>query len=243
MQERKLKIAIWNMAYWSHKKHLAEAWNYLIEDLQCDVILTQESMPDYSIINKENFIYDVIGGNRAWGSGVYCQNYKIKEYHIKTSFPGAVTAAEIEISEKVKLIFISVYGLFETIGTVNYAIPNMHRILSDLTEVLESSKSKNRIILAGDLNASIQIDESYKTKSHKILFDRIEAFNLVNCFDDYFSDYIQTHRHSRSDKPWQNDYIFLSKKLKSRLKTCVVDNSELVKRLSDHNPVIIEIEI
>ena len=79
MINKSIRIATWNMAYWSHKQHLAEAWKYLIEDLECDVVLTQESIPDYSIIKKEDFVFDVIGGTRAWGSGVFCQNYKIKE--------------------------------------------------------------------------------------------------------------------------------------------------------------------
>lgn len=243
MAERTIRIATWNMAYWSHKKHLKEAWNYLLEDLNCDIILSQESIPDYSVLNKGKFVFDVIGGSRAWGSGVYSKNYEIREYKVTNSFPGAVTAAEITITEELKLICISVYGLFEKIGTTSYAIPNMHRILSDLTEVLESAKTKHRIVLGGDLNASIQIDEHYKTRSHKVLFDRIKAFNLTSCFDEYFADYVQTHRHSRSERPWQNDYLFLSNKINSRLYSCKVDSSEVVKKLSDHNPVVIELKI
>ena len=58
MINKSIRIATWNMAYWSHKQHLAEAWKYLIEDLECDVVLTQESIPDYSIIKKEDFVFD-----------------------------------------------------------------------------------------------------------------------------------------------------------------------------------------
>jgi len=243
MTKTKIAIATWNMAYWSHKKHGAEAWTYATEELSSDILLTQESHPDYNIINRKDIEFHTVGGTRPWGSSVYSSKFEIKPIPIKSSFLGAITPAEVKIREDYSLICISLYGLFETIGTISYAIPNLHRILSDLTELLESAKTKYRIILGGDLNASLQVDEQYNIKSHKVIFDRLEAFGLHNCFDGFYDDFVQTHRHSRSKLPWQNDYLFVSNRLKSQITNCEVVVNDPVLKFSDHNPVRIELEV
>lgn len=131
----------------------------------------------------------------------------------------------------------------EKILNVTYAIPNLHRIFSDLTGLLEGRSTRNRIIIGGDFNASLQIDQRQVGNSHKVFFDRLREFQLVNCFDNHYKDFIQTHRHGRSDICWQNDYFFISKKLATSLEKCVVISNETVHKLSDHNPVIIELNI
>ncbi len=231
------------MAYWSHRKLEAEAWTYFVKELGCDVLLTQESFPHHDMVDEDHFIWNAIGGTRPWGSGVYSSKFKIKEYTFDNNFFGAVTAAEIELKDDLNLIFISVYGLMEKIQNVTYAIPNLHRIFSDLTGLLEGAGTKHRIILGGDLNASIQIDAQQTGNSHQVFFDRLREFGLVNCFDNYFDTYVQTHRHNLSEKPWQNDYFFISKKLEKYLVNCSVVDDEKVRKLSDHNPVIIELDI
>jgi len=237
-----LKLSTWNMAHWSHKKDNVEAWKYFVEEINSDIFLFQESYPNLEILNQDSLKWNEIGNSRQWGSGIYSPKYPIKEYSFNNNFFGAVTAAEIEISSDFKIIVISLYGLMEKIGGVVYAIPNLHRILSDLTGILESIKTKHRVIIGGDLNASRQIDAQQTGDAHRVFFDRLKEFGLENCFDNYFQDFVQTHRHSRSDKPWQNDYFFISKKLSKKLKNCEVLDNDEVRKFSDHNPVLIELD-
>ena len=239
----KIKIATWNMAHWSHKRFSEDSWNYFLHELGCDVLFFQESFPDLSILQNERLVWNEIGNSRPWGSGVYSQEFKIREFSFKTDFFGAVTAAEITINEDLTIIAISLYGLMEKISNVTYAIPNLHRIFSDLTGILESAKTKHRVVIGGDFNASLQIDAQQVGNSHEVFFGRLKEFGLINCFDKYYDDFIQTHRHSRSDKPWQNDYFFISKRLNSQLVNCEVIDNEKVREFSDHNPVIIELDI
>ena len=236
-----MKIATWNMAYWSHKKYEVEAWKYFTEDLGCDILLFQESFPNSDILDSDKLIWNAIGDTRPWGSGIYSHKNKIRDYSFRNNFFGAVTAAEVEIRKDYKIIFISLYGLMEKISNVVYAIPNLHRIFSDLTGILESRDTRHRIVIGGDFNASEQIDAQQIGNSHRVFFDRLREFGLVNCFDNYFDDYIQTHRHSRSDKPWQNDYFFISKKLEEHLTNCIVIDNDNIRKFSDHNPVVIEL--
>lgn len=240
----KIKLATWNMAYWSHKAYQTEAWDYFLEKLNCDIILFQESFPKSDKLDPNRLVWDEIGGTRPWGSGVYSSKYNIEKIKIDTEFIGSITAAEVAITEDFKLIVISVYGLMEEILNVSYAIPNLHRIFSDLTGLLEGRTTKNRVVIGGDLNASLQIDQQQVGNSHKVFFDRLREFQLVNCFEKHkhYPDFVQTLRHSRSDKPWQNDYFFISKKLEKSLEKCEVVSNETVHKLSDHNPVVIELD-
>lgn len=238
-----IKFATWNMAHWSHKEYDKEAWEYLLNNVGCDVLLFQESYPNLEILNSSQVVWNSIGGTRPWGSGVYSSKYKIKEFSFKTDFFGSITAAEITLKNDLKLIVISLYGLMEKISNVVYSIPNLHRMFSDLTGILESRSTKHRVVLGGDFNASLQIDEQQTGNSHKVLFDRLKEFGLVNCFTNHFDDFVQTHRHRRSEKPWQNDYFFISKKLEKNLTDCQVLDNENVRKYSDHNLVIIELEL
>ncbi len=231
------------MAYLSHKSFHTEAWEYFLDNFNCDILLFQESVPHYDKLHTDKLVWNGIGGTRPWGSGVYSSKYNIKEVLIDTKFIGSVTAAEVEITKDFKLIVVCVYGLMEKILNITYAIPNLHRIFSDLTGLIEGKDTKNRLVIGGDLNASLQIDEQQIGNSHKVFFDRLREFQLVNCFDSYYKDFVQTHRHNKSEKLWQNDYFFISKKLEKSLMKCEVVSNETVCKLSDHNPVIIELNI
>ena len=121
-----------------------------------------------------------------------------------------------------------------------YVTAALHRILSDLTPLLNKDKNKRLFVIGGDYNVSTQWDEHYKNRdpAHRIFFERLKNFGLVDCTDKYFGKHVQTNRHGKSDFPWQNDYIHASKRLAARLFACEVKGDQEVCELSDHNPVI-----
>lgn len=247
----KLKIATWNMGHWAHKKNSQRAWDFLINEISPDIALVQESSPQ-DIIDNNNFVWQEIGGRRQWGSGVLTKNLPIKEFCFKNSYPGALVGAKVKPKSGLIFTVFSLYGLLEKLPHSNegWATTTLHHMLSDLTPILfeRAKKKDNIVIVGGDFNASIQCDEQRKNKSfyrnaHKIFFNRLEDFGLVNCFSKFYSMPVQTLRHAKSKLPWQNDYIFISKNIVKSLKSCEVINSENVWPLSDHNPVIVEIEI
>ena len=126
-----------------------------------------------------------------------------------------------------------------------YVTAALHRVLSDLTPLLHKEKNKRLFVIAGDYNLSKQWDERFKHRdpAHAIFFDRLEDFGLVDCTFQYFNKHVQTNRHTRSDFPWQNDYIHVSRELAKKLVTCEVKDDPLVYELSDHNPVIATFEV
>lgn len=145
-------------------------------------------------------------------------------------------AADVEMPD-ITVTEISVYGM---LCKYNYATTTMHRILSDLTPLIHGQRSRRTFIMGGDYNVSPQWDERYKHRdpSHKLVFDRIEDFILVNCTLQYFGKHVQTNHHARSNYPWQNDYLHASKQLAAKLVSCKVYDEEEIRESSDHDPVV-----
>jgi len=200
----KIRIATWNMSYWQHKKDFEESWNYFLNEIDADIFFQEARSSEKIKDDKKHLVWNEIGGNRDWGSGIYSKKYALSEEIIETNFKGVFIIANTKIGNKI-LTLISLYGLM----TNTYSITNLHRMLSDLTGVLNDHVGgKRNIILGGGLNASIQCDQRQGNNSHKIFFDRVADFGLVNCFKPFYKDYVQTLRHDKSDFPWQNDYFF-----------------------------------
>jgi len=94
------------------------------------------------------------------------------------------------------------------------------------------------------LNASVQLDPIQKNDSHKIFFDRLEDFNLNDCFKLSNKEFpVQTLRHHISKVKWQNDYFFISKSISKKLVNCEVVDNDKVRKYSDHNPVVITLDL
>lgn len=238
-----VKLATWNMAYWSHRSFLKQSWQYFLNELDCDILLFQEAIPDMDLLDKSRLVWNPIGGTRPWGSGIYSKTHPIKEKIFKTCLPGAVTAAQVDLPEDKSIVAVSLYGQMEKILNASYSIPNLHRIFSDLTEFLVSTDTKHRMVIGGDFNASVQIDPMQVGNSHKVFFDRLKEFQLEDCYKKNYTDFQQTFRSNRSKIPWQDDYFFISKRLFPKLINCKVIDTETVKSYSDHNPVVIELDL
>jgi exonuclease III len=239
-----MKIATWNMDYWHHRPTHKQAWDYFLNQTEADLFLFQEGRPTEDMQDDEKLIWREIGGRRDWGSGIYSPTFKLVEERIKTGFTGEFVIGNAKVNDQ-ELTLISLYGLMESDGpTKGYSIPNLHRMLSDLTGLFNGHIGGRRnIIMTGDLNASTQLDTMQHNKSHEILFDRIRDFGLRDAFElSGNKNHVQTLRHSRSKMPWQNDYCFVSKSLEKKYVGYEIKDTEDVRRFSDHNVLIVEID-
>ena len=242
----KIKIATWNMAYWQHKRLHDEAWNCFLNETKADIFLFQEGKPNETIRDQKDYlIWNEIGRNRDWGSGIYSPKYRLFEENVETQFKGVFSIGNTYINNE-KITLISLYGLMESGGPTNgYSITNLHRMLSDLTGLFNGHiKGKRKIILGGDLNASKQFDEIQKNNSHKIFFDRIEDFGLNDVYKlSGNKSFVQTLRHVKSKIPWQNDYFFISNSLVKKFTEYEIIDNEEIKKFSDHNILVIQMEL
>jgi endonuclease/exonuclease/phosphatase family metal-dependent hydrolase len=152
-----------------------------------------------------------------------------------------VAAAEVADSVSV-LTVISIYGLLENLHGTLYSITTLHRLFSDLTILLDDPRRRGRIVLGGDFNASLQWDERQGSKTHRLLFDRVEAFGLTSCLP-YGGKPQRTWRAKSGDFPWQLDYLFISEELADRASPAAVVEDDRVAQLGDHNPIAVTVDL
>jgi exonuclease III len=174
------------------------------------------------------------------------------------TFPGCVAIAAV--ASKPSLIVISAYGVIDR----GYAEATVHRILSDITPLLDERKGRG-ILLAGDLNITTQWSAKHKSflrgrheecfRRDRNLFERFTALGLHNlvtraqptplegcdCNLGAACRHVRTQRHERSRFPWQNDYIFVTADLLERRPKCEVLDEEAAWRLSGHCPIVVQI--
>ena len=94
---------------------------------------------------------------------------------ILRTFPESVAVADVEGSEP--LVVVSVYGLIDR----GYADTTIHRILSDLTPLVDERRAR-RMVIAGDLNRQndciFVTADILERKPVLTVFDEEEAWEL-----------------------------------------------------------------
>jgi exonuclease III len=272
-----VRIATWNMDYWKRSSELrAGAWTYLVERVRPEIALLQECNPTgiaRSTVFREGGLLDTRVSpprKRGWGSAVVSFGPKIAGVEFSVSpfcetpvallgtYPGSVAIAEV--FARVPLVVVSAYGVIDH----GYADSTIHRILSDLTPLIDQRKGRG-IVVAGDLNVTTQWSAKHRSLCRgrhnecyartDLLFRRFQTLGFRNvvvrsesaplegcgCLLQTECSHVRTQRHKRSSFPWQNDYIFLSEDLCAAGPTVEVLDNEEAWRYSEHFPVVVNL--
>jgi hypothetical protein len=251
----------------------AHAWDYLRVQVRPDVALLQEADPSGhsgGVVFRQGGLSDDRSGaarDLGWGSAVVSFGPSIRTVETAISpfrpdpnpllrtFPGSVAVAEVGSVEP--LVVVSVYGLIDR----GYADTTVHRILSDLTPLIDERRGR-RMIIAGDLNLTTQWSARHRSTSRGLhkeclardqnVFARFDALGFRNvvlraeplsgcgCSAGPACRHVQTQRHDRSTFPWQNDYIFVTSDIYERTPTLEVFDRDDAWALSGHCPIVIE---
>lgn len=272
-----IRIATWNMDHWRRSKELREqAWKLLQRVGRADIALVQEACPIgrglYQVFREPGIRDDrkQPPRNLNWGSAVVSFGPQLRSIEQATSpfndepvdlqrtFPGSVAIAEIET--ELPIIVVSAYGVIDH----GYAESTVHRILSDLTPLIDERRGRG-IIVAGDLNITTQWSAKHRSflrgrqeeclARDRNLFERFKALGLHNvvvrtqpgplegcdCSLGVDCKHVQTQRHERSTFPWQNDYFFLSEDLLQQPFSVEVFDHDAFWELSNHCPIVVEL--
>jgi Exonuclease III len=237
-----MKIVTWNMAWWSHKTKVNEAWNYLYNDIKTDVaLLTEMGDPAQSKCPFPYFKWQNIGMNRMyWGSGIVSR-YPLDDWYNPPSV-GALITALLPLEKKPPISLICMYGIEDKAS--NSYVANLHRFLSDLTPIL-NSKSRS-IIIGGDWNADVELDGKHgnSANANRLFFERLKDFGLQDCLKPSIEYPVQTHRHNSDENfPWQLDYIYATSGIANKVTDARVIDNQQIRDISDHNPIEIVIDI
>lgn len=261
------------MNHWQRKPgERAAAWEYLRDVVAPDIALVQEAVPP---VELESVVYCPFPSkHRAWGTAVVVFNpdlsvspvarREVTPYlepgEIEDSQPGTSAVAEVMSSGGSRFIAISVYSAIERAGNgTSYATTTAHRILSDLTPLLDSARESRPVIVGGDFNCSTQMEGSDRAAEDAV-FARIEAFGLTDWFafsarererlKDCFCanagacSHYRTLRHNNdpNSRPWHVDYMF-SHHLDRAATLLTVLDEPAAWALSDHAPLMLKTTI
>ena len=262
-------IATWNVN--SIRTRLSQVISW-INTVNPDILCLQETKvidADFPFKPFEDLGYQVmVYGQKSYNGVAIISKVDISEVNkgFSSGNQGDITLEEF--TEQKRLISSVINGL----RIINVYVPNGSSIESDkfiykikwlnqLSLFLEKQEEKgNLICLLGDFNiAPSEIDiHSPKKYEGGLMASEIEREALNNVvkgrFIDSFRIFEKTTGHwswwdyrnnaYELNKGWRIDHIYISNKLSSKLKSCVIDRSQRENiQPSDHAPVVINLEI
>lgn len=275
---RTLTLVSWNM------NGLATAWDQVIADASVDVALVQEARPPttsipLTIVSAASDWSTGGAPNRSFCTAVAARKgvgrptvtaiptHRVGDPEgdgLAVSIPGTIALGEVRWGAGQAIVVASVYSCWDSPvggGGWIYADSSAHRLISDLSGLIDSQRS-HRIIVAGDWNILYGYGEqgsSYWARRYQTVFDRMEALGLTFCGPQHpnglpaapppaelpeTSRNVPTYRRNRNDPSTgtrQLDFAFASAALAPKVSVCA-DNGADGWAPSDHCRVIITVE-
>jgi endonuclease/exonuclease/phosphatase family metal-dependent hydrolase len=231
-----LRIATYNCLHGGSSKR-----NGHVERLVCDVgahiVLTQEARPS-SQPSRDGLFWRAVPGYR-WGSGILVRGMGATEIRVR-GFEGWVIGVELGLRRKTRI-----FSVHCPAGEKGY-VRTMHQILDTISPM----RMRADLVIGGDFNVAAGYrgpDEPVRmSKGERELLDRMTSeFKLVPCWQAMHPDVPlgQTLRWMANRRaPYHCDGIFIPRSWQPRLKTCEILAGRTWKRLSDHNPVVAELD-
>jgi len=227
-----LRILTWNLGYWQYSSHHDKAWDYLCNDLKPDVALLQEVKPP-GWLPVHRIVFEEI--TRGWGTAIYAPSFPLSRQHI-ASYPGRVALASILLEANFSALIASIHAPIIR-GRV---FPHLNRIFAEL----ESRKEASSFVVGGDLNSARLAERIWPGNGHGPFFERIDRGDpWIDCCRRFNFAEVQTFFRDTCAHPWQDDHIFVSPDLSCCLRLCNAINNEMTRRVSDHIPLIAELDL
>jgi endonuclease/exonuclease/phosphatase family metal-dependent hydrolase len=269
----KLSIVSWNIA------RKQAAWRAMSSDRSLDVALVQEGVPpEAGLVNvcvpAVAATWQTVGGKRTFCAAVAQLSDRVTLHPVEhtglpdaadgvlaVSRPGSLAVADVEWAGE-RITVVSMYAAWEPArgGKLIYADGSAHRLISDLSFLLDSQRG-HKVIVAGDLNVYFGHGENgsgYWRDRYLTVFNRMAAIGLPFVGPQHpnglqaepwpphlpaDSKNVPTFRTRPSDAAsasYQLDFVFASRDLHDRL-TVTALNSVEAWGPSDHCRVRIEV--
>lgn len=268
-----MRIGIWNIGGALTHGVNDKAWPVLWDHDQfgVDIALVQEAYlpPEAGRVVGQPFNEDGVTSSR-WGTYVVARPNgptltaigrspvgDTGPDAVEDSYPGTTAIACLDV-DGLAVYLVSVYGALVGIPT-RHAETTMHRVLSDLTDLIASGKP---VLIAGDFNVTTQPYASadpggWWHRQDQTVFDRLTALGMVDLVDSFLpGDYeglprcpcggigcrhVRTtrHRHHLDSTPYQNDWAFGTEAMANLVTSCAVVDDEACWAVSDHAPIVV----
>jgi endonuclease/exonuclease/phosphatase family metal-dependent hydrolase len=227
-----MKILTWNLGFWQYSSKHDQAWDYLCNNIKPDLALLQEVKPP-SWLPPNNFIFHEI--TRGWGTAIYSPSIPLSRENFSL-YPGRVVLATATLDHNVPLFFASIHA-----PIINGRVfPHLDNIFVEL----ESKRQTRTTVIGGDLNSARLAEKVWPGHGHGQFFDRIDSGDpWTDCYRKFNTSEIQTFFRDSSLHLFQDDHLFVSRDLSNRIRSCNVIDNDLTRSVSDHIPLIAELDL
>jgi exonuclease III len=248
MKERLLRIVSWNMNHMHRAKVRNEAWD-LLRTLDPDIALVQEAvLPDGVVSGYGPPLFTRPWPNRPWGSAILS---RVGELTLvwENADKGAVQLATCTVSGIGPLSLANIHSRLDKRRRV---IPNLRKTFDAVLPQLG-----DRFVLGGDLNTARSLAVAYPPQfGHGEFWQDVERWGLREAMP--FFSAARKHPGSERQSYWahwlrndpptmgnslQDDHVFMDAGTFEHLSRCVVWDTRIVRELSDHGPVVVDLEL
>jgi exonuclease III len=153
-------------------------------------------------------------------------------------------SSRLLIDGPVPIELFAVWACVSTRPKARY-IEQVHRLL----EVMERTSLSPFTVVAGDFNSNSHWDEDFDDQSHSAAVERLRRLELQSAYHAFSRDPQGAERQptywftKSRRKAFHIDYIFLSRHLLTKLASVSVGTCDDWLPLSDHAPVLVEIDL
>jgi len=253
----------WNMAYWSHRASHDKAWEWLLEKIQPDIILSQECVPPNWIGKEWIVLWDKAfpNGKQPWGTAILTRlpssSTRLPELDLwLTALPklapgknelsaihridGWITTAEINIPFIGPSLVVSVHN-------PSYPI-ELERLEGIDISAMKLKKNKDLWLLDvlfyflrnRDFNYSRLLDDLYGERGNHEFFDRIGKEGFVS-LHRIFHDADEQTFFKKGGMKHQLDYLYTDGSIAKHAVSCKVIPFSQVAEFSDHAPLVADL--
>lgn len=229
-----LRIVTWNLAANTVSRswgvHVS-AWRALI-GLRPDIALVQEALPPPTWLIRDGALARDRSETR-WTSMILARESALFEVagHRDLREHGRLTTARAEILDQSALL-ASLHAKTEPA-----TVPHLEALVTRVWETAEGGQ----VILGGDFNSCRAAEAAWPGLGHLAFFERLDQ-RMFNCHWRLHGREEQTFLRKGS-RPFQDDHIFVSPNLGSRIRKCEVLTSAAFASVSDHLPIRVELDL
>lgn len=231
-----MKILSWNI----NRRGDDRAFRHAIETEQADLVLFQECFHPLTYLTTQELQhlsnrYLWQPTRNGWGNCILTKHANISEVTVEHAFKGRLLVSTATFPAFGELTIINLH----TPITDGYSRHNLKKMFQGISDHVR----KGNTIICGDLNMGEWCDKNGETEHKEILDGVLQEHSIIDCYRKFHRHFGQTFRPCRKpDSKICNDYIFVSKNLESRVKTCRILDGKKIKEMSDHNPLVAVME-
>lgn len=243
-----LRVVAYNFLSGGSAKRAGQ-WSRVVRMLDPDIVFGQECRPPHECPGErfrvgatDCFLWRSAGTAR-WGTGLLLRAGRAAPISVP-QFDGWVVGGEIR-STRWSARPLRVFSVHGPAGDRGY-VRTMHEILDRIVRL----KGRADLILGGDFNVAVgyrpATDPRPFSRAERELLDRIGGeLDMISCWQtaNPGKPLAQTLRWSTNPTtPYHCDGIFVPRAWRARLASCRVVRGSRWTQLSDHNPVVAELE-